>query len=98
MMEVVLPVTELCGIKNMFTYGWDGPDKNGDYIHSDDSKGKVWEKWNEFEHMDSIVRMFKKEGISLYKCDDKSPINLDYQNIEDLLNKNNTFKIVYSTL
>ena len=96
MMEIILPISELCGIKNMFTYGWDGPDKNGEYIHSDDSKGVPWEKWNEFEHMDSIVRMFKKEGISLFKCDYESPINLDYQNIEDLLIDYNIFKVNYS--
>lgn len=98
MMEIILPVSELCGIKNVFTYGWDGPDKNGEYIHSNDSKGIVWEKWNEYEHIDSIVRMFKKEGISLFKCDYESPIDLDYQNIEDLLINYNIFKVNYSTL
>lgn len=88
MMEVVIPFFELSGCKDIYTYGWDGPDKNGMYMHSDNSIGTFNNEWNEFKFIDDIKKMMKYEDINLYKCSIKSPIDLKFRDLNLYKNKN----------
>jgi hypothetical protein len=88
MLEYVIPTCIYSGIKKINTYGYDGP-KNNEILYFNGLRNKhtheIINYYSETPYMTDIKCMLEKNGISLYKCSNTSPINLPLFDIKTLL-------------
>jgi len=85
MLEISIPLSLHIGCKIIHTLGWDGP-INNIYSYLYNNKKIAQENIpleTEYTNMKYILSMFKKNNIYIYKCNQKSPIELEYKNILD---------------
>lgn len=77
MLEVAIPLAVFIGCTEIHTLGWDL-----DYhTYFDGSKVLIKNNLTETQYVKDIYRMFKKNGINLYKSNINSPIMLPYKNL-----------------
>lgn len=91
MLELVIPFCEFSSMNQIYTIGWDGPNKNGIYksLNSPDvnftNKGNGY-FYNEYNFISYVKKMFYNENLKVYKCCKDSPIELEFFNLFDLPN------------
>jgi hypothetical protein len=85
MLEIAIPLLIHLGIKNIFTYGWDGPINNQyTYFNNDINNTFNNNCMSEYTNMTSIKQMLNNNNINVYKCSEKSPIDLPFKYFDNI--------------
>ena len=96
MMELSVPFCVYTKIKTIYTYGWDGPNKNGVYDNLNgtsinfEREKKIGSKkslgctYNEYCFTEHILNALQKIGIKIYKCSEKSSMNIPIINLKTI--------------
>ena len=89
MLELVIPFSEFSSMNEIYTIGWDGPDKNGNYknlncndlnfneILKCEKNKQTGYSYNEYIYISYVKQMFENENLKVYKCCKESPIELE---------------------
>ena len=84
MLEIAVPFLVFMGATDIYTFGWDGLDSDQQYRYFNQDKNQVIKQLHrstetEYMYIPKIAKLFKSQGINIYKCSKKSPIKLIYK-------------------